>query len=106
MEERERPMYVGRARGATRVPVSYERLEAAAREAMSPEGFAYAAGGAGREETMRANREAFQRWRLVSRMLRDVSRRDTSVALFDLTMSLAGCATVAEIGPDSVQPAS
>jgi lactate 2-monooxygenase len=48
---------------------------------MSPEGYAYVAGGAGTEETMRANRAAFERWRIVPRMLRDVSTRDTSVEL-------------------------
>jgi isopentenyl diphosphate isomerase/L-lactate dehydrogenase-like FMN-dependent dehydrogenase len=31
---------------------------------------------------MRANREAFERWRIVPRMLHDVSSRDTSVELF------------------------
>ncbi len=35
----------------------------------------YIAGGAGLGETMRANREAFDRWRLRPRMLRDVSER-------------------------------
>src|SRR5580698_2275857 len=35
----------------------------------------YIAGGAGLGETMRANREAFDHWRLRPRMLRDVSER-------------------------------
>ena len=48
---------------------------------MSPEGFAYVAGGAGAEETMRENRDAFERWRIVPRMLRDVSVRDTATAV-------------------------
>src|SRR5262249_37043918 len=61
------------------VPASVERLEAAARRRMSPEGYAYIAGGAGAEETMRENRAAFERWRIVPRMLRDVSVRDTAV---------------------------
>ena len=43
---------------------------------MSPEGYAYVAGGAGTEETIRENRAAFERWRIVPRMLRDVSPRD------------------------------
>jgi lactate 2-monooxygenase len=46
---------------------------------MTAEGYAYIAGGAGREETMRENRAAFERWRIVPRMLRDVSTRDTAV---------------------------
>src|SRR4029453_16960525 len=33
----------------------------------------------GTEETMRENRAAFERWRIVPRMLRDVSVRDTTV---------------------------
>jgi lactate 2-monooxygenase len=49
---------------------------------MSPEGFAYVAGGAGLESTIRANRDAFERRRIVPRMLRDVSARELSVELF------------------------
>jgi lactate 2-monooxygenase len=64
------------------VPVDPARLEAAARRAMSPEAFAYVAGGAGAESTVRANREALDRWRIVPRMLRDVSVRDPTVELF------------------------
>jgi len=78
--ERQFEVYVGGARGVhPRVPVSFERLEEAARKAMSPEGYAYVAGGAGTEEAIRRNRAAFERWRIVPRMLRDVSVRDTAV---------------------------
>jgi lactate 2-monooxygenase len=78
--ERQFEVYVGGARGVyPRVPVSFERLERAARRAMSAEGYAYIAGGAGTEETMRENRTAFERWRIVPRVLRDVSTRDTAV---------------------------
>src|SRR4051794_21096939 len=49
---------------------------------MSRSAFAYIAAGAGTESTVRANREAFGRWRIVPRMLRDVADRDTSVELF------------------------
>ena len=78
--ERQFEVYVGGARGVyPRVPVSFARLQDAARKAMSREGYAYVAGGAGAEETMRENRAAFERWRIVPRMLRDVSTRDTAV---------------------------
>src|SRR6188508_3205936 len=78
--ERQFEIYVARARGSyPTVPVSVERLEAAARKHMSAEGYAYIAGGAGTEETMRENRAAFERWRIVPRMLRDCSTRDPSV---------------------------
>ena len=80
--ERQFEVYVGGARGIRpRVPVSVERLERRAREEMTPEGYAYVAGGAGTEETIRENRAAFERWRIVPRMLRDVSARDTTVEL-------------------------
>jgi lactate 2-monooxygenase len=64
------------------VPLEAGRLEAAARKRLSREAFAYIAGGAGNERTMAANRAAFDRWRIVPRMLRDVEHRDTSVELF------------------------
>jgi lactate 2-monooxygenase len=64
------------------VPVDPVRLERAAEKQMSKEAFAYVAGGAGGESTVRANRAAFERRRIVPRMLRDVSERDTSVELF------------------------
>jgi isopentenyl diphosphate isomerase/L-lactate dehydrogenase-like FMN-dependent dehydrogenase len=62
-------------------PVSFDDLQAAAREKLSPEAYGYVAGGAGTEDTMRANVEAFRNWRLVPRMLRDVETRDLSVSL-------------------------
>ncbi len=64
------------------VPLDARRLEDAARRRMRPEAFAYVAGGAGNERTVAANRAAFDRWRIVPRMLRDVERRDTSIELF------------------------
>ncbi len=81
--ERQRSIFLRGIGGARpEVPVDAERLERAAKAAMSPEAWAYVAGGAGGESTVRANREAFERWRIVPRMLRDVSARDTSVTLF------------------------
>jgi lactate 2-monooxygenase len=48
---------------------------------MSAEAFAYVAGGAGSETTIRANRVAFDCWRIVPRVLRDVAVRDLSLEL-------------------------
>jgi lactate 2-monooxygenase len=85
--ERQFEIYVSGARGTyPAVPVSFERLEQAARRAMSPEGYAYVAGGAGTEETMRENRAAFERWRIVPRMLRDVSVRETTTEVLGTTL--------------------
>ena len=81
--ERQRDVYMGGVRGRKpAVPVAAQQLEERARKAMSRQGFAYVAGGAGLESTMDANRAAFERRRIVPRMLRDVSARDTSVELF------------------------
>jgi lactate 2-monooxygenase len=85
--ERQRAIYLGGVAGqAPRVPVLPDALEAAARRAMTREAFAYVAGGAGAESTMAANRAAFERWRIVPRMLRDVEVRDTQVSLFGRTL--------------------
>jgi len=65
-----------------RVSTDATLLEERARDSMSRDAFAYIAGGAGIGRTMQANRDAFDRWRIVPRMLRDVSTRDTSVELF------------------------
>ncbi len=64
------------------VPLDASRLETAAKKRMRPEAFAYVAAGAGNELTLAANRAAFDHWRIVPRLLRDVERRDTSVELF------------------------
>ncbi len=63
-------------------PVCIEELARKAQETLPAEAFDYLAGSAGSEDTARANLEAFRRWRLVPRFLRDVSRRDLSVELF------------------------
>src|SRR5579875_3152111 len=65
-----------------RVPTDYATLERQARRHAPAVGWAYADAAAGEGATMRANREAFERWKIVPRMLRDVSRRDLSIELF------------------------
>jgi lactate 2-monooxygenase len=67
-------------------PVAWRELEAAASAAMSTEAADYVAGGAGGEETVRANREAFDRWRIVPRMLREVGTRDLTTTVLDTRM--------------------
>jgi lactate 2-monooxygenase len=58
------------------VPVPISLLEQKAKESLSPQAWDYVAGGAGGEETIRANHEAFERWKLVPRMLCNVAERD------------------------------
>ena len=64
-------------------PIGAEELEAQARAVLPPEAYVYVAGGVGGEDTVRANRDAFRRWRIVPRLLRDVSRRQLAVTLLD-----------------------
>ncbi len=81
--ERQTAIYTRGAVGESpRVTTASSRLERLARYRMSSQAYAYVAGGAGLEETVRSNRKAFEHHRIVPRMLRDVSRRDLSVELF------------------------
>jgi lactate 2-monooxygenase len=80
---RQREIYLNGAAGIRpRVPADFAALEQRARAQLRPERFAYIAGGAGAESTIRRNRAAFERWRILPRMLRDVEQRDLSVTLF------------------------
>jgi isopentenyl diphosphate isomerase/L-lactate dehydrogenase-like FMN-dependent dehydrogenase len=61
-------------------------LERRAAEALDERAVAYVYGGAGSEDTMRANLEAFRRWRIVPRVMRDLSTRDLSTELLGTPM--------------------
>ena len=63
------------------LPMTMAGIEAAALARMDPRSAGYVAGGAGTEQTMRANREAFDRWRIVPRMLRGVTERNLSTTV-------------------------
>ena len=58
-------------------PFGWRETEAAAYAAMTPGAVGYVAGGSGGEETMAANRAAFDRWQLVPRMLRGIPAQRT-----------------------------
>ena len=62
-------------------PLDWAALAREAQRVAEPQAADYVFGGAGTEDTMRANEEAFRRWRIVPRMLRDVSARDLSVTV-------------------------
>ena len=64
------------------LPFSFDEWEARARETLSEEAYWYVAGAAGGGNTMRANRAAFDRVKIIQRTLNDVSTRDISVELF------------------------
>ena len=65
-----------------RVPVDWRQLEEKARTTMSHDACAYIMGGAGLESTMTSNRSDFEKIKIIPRMLRDTSKRDTSVEIF------------------------
>lgn len=66
-------------------PMSYEELEAAAHEAMTPQIWSYVTGGGGSEHTQRANVSAFHKWGLMPRVLQGVAQRDLTTELFGVT---------------------
>ena len=70
-------IYIGRQEHPW--PLTAAGWEERAREALPEGNFGYIAGGAGSESTMRANLEAFDRYRLRPKMLRGNARRDLSV---------------------------
>lgn len=85
--EYQNEIYLGGLAGVTPAfPVASGELEAAGYAAMAPETVGYVAGGAGSEATVRANRAAFDRWRIVPRMLRGIVARDLSTSVLDTAM--------------------
>ncbi len=82
------------------LPISLGGLEERAREVLSVGAFGYVAGGAGSEQTMRANLRAFERWEIVPRMLRDVSSRDLSCSI--LGTAMAAPVLTAPVGVQSI----
>jgi len=68
------------------IPVAVADLEQQARAAMDPKAANYVWAGAGSEDTIDANAEAFRRRRIVPRMLRDVSERDLTTTVLGTAM--------------------
>jgi lactate 2-monooxygenase len=63
------------------LPIASADLEARCRETLDERAIAYIFGGAGSEDTMRNNLEAFRRVRVLPRVLRDISHRDLSTTI-------------------------
>lgn len=64
------------------IPTSFIGLEAAAKQKMSPEAWAYTAGSAGLESAADANRAAFARFPIAPRMLAGAAQRDLGCEIF------------------------
>ncbi len=88
------------------LPFGWRETEAAAHAVMTPGAVGYVAGGSGGEETMAANRAAFDRWRLVPRMLRGIpAQRSHQTTLLGTTMPapvlLAPVGVLSIVHPDA-----
>ncbi|REE95454.1 lactate 2-monooxygenase [Thermomonospora umbrina] len=87
------------------LPTDPAGLEEAARLRLPPEAFGYVAGSAGAEATAAANLAAFRGWRIMPRMLRDVSRRDMAVEVLGTRMPapvlLAPIGVLSIVHPDA-----
>jgi lactate 2-monooxygenase len=81
-------------------PISLAELAETVRRDGETRAVSYVFGGAGTEDTMRANEEAFRRWRIVPRMLRDVGQRDLSVTV--LGTELPAPLALAPVGVQSI----
>ncbi|GII57109.1 oxidoreductase [Planotetraspora thailandica] len=84
----QREIYFDGLRGVLPVlPTDLGALERVAAERLEPRAFGYVAGAAGTESTARANRDAFERRRIVPRMLSGVTEPDIAVELFGEPMA-------------------
>jgi lactate 2-monooxygenase len=82
-QEWQNSIYVAGLSGTTpTLPISIELLEERAKAKLPPQAFDYAAGGAGGEDTMKSNLEAFAKYQIIPRVLRNVEKRDLRVNLF------------------------
>jgi len=82
-----RELYLrGHAGETPLIPAAVDELERRAMAAMTPGAAAYIGAGAGSEDTMRANRAAFERHRLVPRMMRDVAERELATTVLGTAM--------------------
>ncbi|MDX6226490.1 MAG: lactate 2-monooxygenase [Frankiales bacterium] len=68
------------------LPMTFDDLQAAAEKVMSEEAYGYVAGSAGSEATAAANRAAFDRWRILPRMLRGVATRTMQTSVLGTAM--------------------
>lgn len=71
-----REIYVGGLSGDRPQTTDLSRLEALAKEKLTPEAYAYVAGSASSESTAIANLKSFHQWQIVPQMLRNVALSD------------------------------
>ena len=86
MEYREGILVI--AGNAGRAPVNLHEYEDVARTLLPPAVVGFVAGGAEDEVSLRGNREALDRWRLLPRVLRGVAEADTATTIFGQPLAL------------------
>src|SRR5215211_5193573 len=72
----------------TALPLNLHEYEAAARDVLSPMAFDFVAGGSGDEVTLHGNRAAFDRWRLLPRVLRGLREVSTATSVLEKDITL------------------
>jgi lactate oxidase len=75
-------------KSASPVIVSLDDIEQQAKQHLDPASYDFVAGGAGSEQTLRANREAFQKIAIMPRVLRGIKQVDTSTVLLGQPLSM------------------
>ena len=68
--------------------VNLEDLEETAKQHLDPASYDFVAGGAGTEQTLRANREAFQKIKIMPRILTGIKEADTTTDLLGHILSM------------------
>lgn len=85
--------------GSSQPSISVEDWRVLAENALPPGPYAYVAGGAGDEATMRENAAAFDRYRIVPCVLNEVADRDLTVSLLGSTFAAPiGLAPIGALG--------
>ena len=74
--------------GPTLKIVNLEDLEQQAKQQIDPASYDFVAGGAGTEQTLRANREAFQKIQILPRVLTGIKEPDTTIELLGQKLSI------------------
>lgn len=96
-----REIYLAGPEGrVSRLSTDLTSLQESARQVLQPSAYGYVVGDAGSGATGRGNREAFDRWRIVPRMLRGITRRDLGVRL--LGQHLAAPVLLAPVAAQTV----
>jgi 4-hydroxymandelate oxidase len=70
------------------LPLNLHEYEAAARAVLPPMAWHYVSGGSGDEVTLRGNRAAFDRWRLLPRVLRGLREVSTTTSVLGQDITL------------------